>query len=196
MKRLSFFATLALLLTLVLVGTTANEAYSQAPRITLSPTSGFSTVTVSGTGFFGGQITIYWDGDPIPTVPSPLYGYDTQAGGFTAIITVPAQTTPGEHDVGAIDQERTAASATFTVIDMTGPQGLPGERGPAGEPGSSGPPGKPGPTGELGPPGPPGETGSPGEAGPGGGISIVAIILALIALGLQVVGRIKKWVIG
>jgi hypothetical protein len=44
--------------------------------------------------------------------------------------------------------------------------------------------------------GPQGEAGPPGEPGPGAGMSIVAIILALAALGLMIFGRIKKWVIG
>jgi len=98
MKRSSLFVTLILALTLALGVAPANEVYSQAgaprPQITLSPTSGFSAITVAGKGFFGGQITIYWDDEPIPTVPSPLYSYDTQDGSFTAIITVPTQTDP------------------------------------------------------------------------------------------------------
>ena len=170
MKRPSFLVISLLLLTLVVVGTTADEVYSQAgapqPSITLSPTSGFSAITIAGVGFFGGEITIYWEEEPIPTVPSPLYGSDTQDGSFTAIISMPTQIEPGEYIITAQDQERFIADATFTVIDMTGPQGLPGEPGPAGEP------------------------------GPGAGMSIIAIILAVIAIGLAVFGRIKKWIIG
>lgn len=195
MKRLSFLVTLTLLLTLAMVGVTAHEVYSQRASITLSPTFGFSAITVTLSGFYGGEITIYWDGERIPTVPSPLYSYDTQEGEFTAIISVPTQTEPGEYTVMARDQEGSRATAIFEVIDMTGP---PGEPGPPGE---QGPPGEPtageqGPPGEPGPPGPPGETGPPGEPGPGAGMSIVAIVLALIALGLTVFGKIKKWVIG
>ena len=207
MRRLSFFVILTLLLTLVLAGTTADEVYSQArapARITLSPTSGFSVITVAGTGFYGGEITIYWDDDIIPTVPSPLHGSDTQYGEFTAIISVPTQTVPGEHTVTAVDREDTVADAVFIVVDMTGPQGTPGEPGLPGD-SESGPPGEPGPAGERGPaglqglPGPPGPPGPPGEAGSGGGtsgVSIVAIILAVVALGLTLLGRVKKWVIG
>ncbi len=51
---------------------------------------------------------------------------------FTAIISVPTQTEPGEYTVSATDQEGALAHATFTVIDMTGPQGLPGEPGSGG----------------------------------------------------------------
>jgi hypothetical protein len=204
MKRLRFRVVTALLISLVLLGATAQAAYSQIqPSITLSPESGFSAVTVVGRGFQGGEISIYWDTEQIPTVPSPLYGYETQFGGFTAIISVPTQTEPGEYEIIAMDQEGADASAMFTVIDMTGPEGLPGEPGPAGESGSSGgsgsqgPPGEPGPPGPSGQMGPPGETGPPGEPGPAaGGVSIVAIILALVALGFAILGRVKKWVIG
>ncbi len=196
MKRLSFVVILALLLTLVLVGAAANEVYSQVrvrASLTLVPEAGYAATTVVGKGFFGGEIEIYWDGKQIPTVPSPLYSYDTKDGNFTAIISVPTQAAPGEYDVTALDQERFTASTTFTVIDMIGPQGSPGEPGPPGNPGSRGPAGGQGAAGEPGSQGPPGPA---GEAGPGGGISIVAIILALIALGLMLVGRLKKWVVG
>jgi len=213
MKRLSFLVILTLLLTLVLTVVATDQVYSQAgasARISLSPTSGFSAITVTGTGFYGGQVFIHWDNDPdpLPTVPSPLYGSDTQYGTFTAIISVPTQTEPGEHTVTAVDREGTIADAVFTVIDMTGPQGLPGTRGepgPAGADGAQGPPGAPGIPGEPGPmgktgpageQGPPGGQGPPGEPGPAGGIGIVALIVALIALGLSLFGRIKKWVIG
>lgn len=214
MRKYSFFIVLTLLLTLVLVGTTSDRVYSQVgaipETITLSPTSGFSAITVSGSGFYG-VVTIHWDydRDPLPTVPAVVYAYgETQEEGFTAIISVPTQTEPGEHIVSAIDSDGNGADATFTVIDMTGPEGPRGEpgptgsagpagsMGPAGATGPAGEPGPPGPTGEMGPQGPQGETGPAGETGPGGGISIVAIILAVIALALTVFGRIKKWVIG
>ncbi len=198
MRGFGLLAISVLLLALVIMGATSEEVYSQngRGRIVLSPTSGFSTVTVSGTGFYGGEVYIFWDDERIPTVPAPLYSQDTAQGSFTAIISVPTQTEPGEYTVAARDQEGITAHAVFTVIDMTGPEGPPGPEGPAGPagiPGSRGPAGEPGPVGELGPPG---ETGPPGEPGPGAGISIVAIIIALIALGLQLFGRVKKWILG
>jgi hypothetical protein len=216
MKRLGFRVIVTIFLSLVLMVATTNIAYSQlkSERITLSPSSGFSAIIVSGVGFYGGQIIIYWEGEEVPTVPSPLYGSDTQDGSFTAIITVPTQTGPGEYEVIAKDQEGFNASAIFEVIDISGLEGTGGEPGPpgpagdmgppgpagdTGPPGSAGEPGSPGPPGEPGPPGPPGEpgaTGPAGESGSGAGMSIVAIILALIALGFAVLGRIKKWVIG
>ena len=200
MKRRRFFSiTLALAISLVVAGATVHEVYSQAgaprPQITLVPDVGCCATTVVGTGFFGGEITIYWDDEPIPTVPSPLYGGDTQDGGFTAIITVPTQTEPGEHEVMARDQERISASAIFEVVDMTGLQGPPGEQGPAGGSGSTGapgPPGEPGLPGEQGPPGEPGPAGEAASVAP----SVIAIGLALAALGLAILGKIKKWTIG
>ena len=200
MKRLSFLVILTLLLTLILVGATADEAYSQAQAsITLTPESGCCAIIISGEGFFGGQIFIYWEDDEVPTVPSPLYTRDTQDGSFTAIITVPTQTEPGEYVITAIDQEGFNADAIFTVVAATGPAGPPGEPGPAGPPGPrgpEGPTGDSGPAGTTGPQGLPGEQGTPGEPGPGSGMSIIAIVLALVALGLTLFGKIKKWIVG
>jgi hypothetical protein len=222
MKRVCLSVILILTLVLVLAGANTEKAYSQArsPEITLTPSSGFAATTIVGEGFSSGEIHIYWDQEHIPTVPSPLfttYGYEQEYGYFTAIISVPTQTTPGSHEVTAMDQEGNWASAIFEVIDMTGPQGPTGATGPAGssgpagaqgpagtagpagEPGPQGPTGEPGPqgpAGEMGPQGPAGEPGPQGEPGPGTGISIIAIILSLIALGLAVFSRIKKWVMG
>lgn len=219
MKRVCLFVTLILTSVLILAGANAERAYSQVgpPKITLTPASGFATTTIAGEGFTGGEIYIYWDQERIPTVPSPLfptYGTQQIPGYFTAIISIPTQANPGSHEVIAKDQEGNWAGAIFKVIDMTGPQGPAGETGPAGAQGSTGPagpagekgapgpagePGPPGPAGEKGPPGPAGEQGPPGpagEPGPGTGISIIAIILSVIALGLAVFSRIKKWVMG
>lgn len=202
MKRLGILVVMVLFLTVVLVGVTADKAYSQAPRITLTPSSGFAATTVSGTGFLRGEVFIYWAGTRLPTVPTSVVPTDTKLGTFTAIITVPTQTKPGEYLVTAQDQYGTNASATFKVIDMTGPQGpqgTAGSSGPQGPSGLQGPTGAPGPRGEpgpQGPQGPPGEQVPPGEPGPGAGMSIIAIILAVIALALTVFGRIKKWITG
>ena len=200
MKRLSLLVTLTLLITLVLVGATADKAYSQSrASITLTPESGSSAIIISGEGFFGGEIFIYWEDEQIPTVPSPLYARDTQDGSFTAIIIVPVDATPGEYVITVVDQEGFNDDAVFTVIAITGPPGPPGEPGPAGPTGSQGPEGpsgEPGPIGPAGSQGTPGEQGPPGEPGPGAGMSIVAIILALMALGITLFGRIKKWIVG
>lgn len=200
MKRLSLLVTLTLLLTLVLVGVTADKAYSQVrASITLNPESGSSAIIISGKGYFGGEIFIYWEDEQIPTVPSPLYARDTQDGSFAAIIIVPADTTPGEYVITAVDEEGFNDDAVFTVVAITGPPGPPGESGPAGPAGPQGPEGpsgEPGPIGPAGSQGTPGEQGPSGGPGPGAGMSIVAIILALIALGITLFGRIKKWIVG
>jgi len=199
MKKWSLLVILTLFLTLALAGATTDEVYSQDTSITLTPESGCCAIIISGEGFFGGEISIYWEDEQIPTVPSPLYARDTKDGSFTAIITVPAQTEPGEYVITAIDQENFNADAIFTVVEVTGPAGPPGEPGPVGPPGpqgSEGPTGDTGPAGATGPQGLPGEQGTPGEPGPGAGMSIVAIVLALAALGLTLFGKIKKWIVG
>ena len=199
MKRWNLLVILTLLLTLVLAGATTDEVYSQNTSITLTPESGYEATIISGEGFFGGEIFVYWEDEQVPTVPSPLYTRDTQDGNFTAIITVPDGTEPGEYVITAIDQEHFNADAIFTVVEVTGPAGLPGDPGPAGPPGTrgtAGPTGDPGPAGATGPQGLPGEQGTPGEPGPGAGMSIVAIVMALAALGLILFDKIKKWIVG
>lgn len=203
---------------------TPGKAYSQDEGrvwgksiITLSPTSGFSTVTIEGINFFSGyEIKIYWDEEPVPTVPTYVYG--DQDGRFTAIISIPTPDSPGIHTVMAVD-EYYAASATFWVVDMTGPTGEPGPpgepgtstavagpAGPEGEQGTPGPQGIPGPQGLPGPQGPQGIEGPPGETGPQGppgeagtvntSLSITAIIFSLAAIGLVTFGKLKKWAFG
>jgi hypothetical protein len=204
MKRLGILVAVLLFLNVVLVGVTADRAYSQAPSITLTPASGFAATTVSGTGFVGGQVYIYWAGTRLPTVPAQVLvtvATGAQLGSFTAIITVPTQTKPGDYIVTAQDERGTSATATFTVIDMTGPEGPQGPQGvagPSGPQGPSGPAGKTGETGAQGPQGSQGPQGPPGEQGPPGGtgMSIIAIVLALIALALTVFGWIKKLITG
>jgi len=205
MKRLGILAVVLLFLTVVLVGVSADKAYSQAPTITLTPSSGFAATTVYGTNFPSGQIFIYWAGTRLPTVPMPVYASvatGAQLGSFTAIITVPTQTKPGEYQVTAQHERGTSATATFVVVDMTGPQG---PQGPAGSSGPQGPSGPSGPAGAQGlrgepgpqgPQGPPGPQGPEGGTGPGAGMSIIAIILAVVALALSVFGQIKKWITG
>lgn len=171
MKRLSLLVILTLLLALVLVGATANVVFAQNEAITLSPAFGFAAVTVSGTNFGSGTIIIItWDGNPIPTIPQTVY--TDEGGSFTAIITVPTQTSPGQHTVQATDLEvGGAAAATFTVTSMTGPQGpagATGEQGIQGETGPAGPAGAQGLPGTTGAQGPLGEQGSAGLAGPPG----------------------------
>ncbi len=194
MKRLGFFVILILLLSVATVVVTTREVHSQAePEIYLSPESGFSTITITGTGFVG-YITVYWDDEEIPTLPYDVLP-EGPSGYFVAIITVPEQTEPGNHTIRVEDRYENGASATFEVIDMTraqAPQGIRGPRGDIGPRGPQGDPGTPAEPGARGLPGPPGRQGPPGpqgERGPSGGpfplaIGIVAAILALAALGL------------
>lgn len=156
----------------------------------LIPSTGFAAATAVGTGFSSNsKITISWDGTSIPTVPSPL---TTDANGnFTAIITVLTQTTPGPHTVNATDESGNWATVTFTVVDMTGPQGPKGDKGDTG---AQGPQGLQGPTGSQGPQGIQGPQGPQGSPGVTSGelqflvngltiaASIIAICLATIAL--------------
>jgi Collagen triple helix repeat (20 copies) len=222
MKRVVSFIALPLVLSLVILCATVEVA--GAAGITLTPSSGFSALTIQGTGFFG-TVTIYWDETPIPTVPMTVT--PDPYGNFTAIISVPTQTVPGTHTVKATSSQTVpsqgatgaptssiytyTASATFRVVDMTGPQGLQGPAGPAGDTGprgitgsagAQGPQGEPGPQGPQGEPGPQGLQGEPGPAGATGiataslSMSILALILAIVALALMVFGKIKKWIVG
>ena len=204
---------LALIITLSLTFTVTNAVFAQS-SIELTPTSGFATVTIEATGLNSWDMIIYWDNDAIPAIIS-----SQRDDGFTAIISVPTQTNPGNHQITVKDGYSTA-SAWFTVIDMTGPagpsgaigpqgiMGLPGDQGDQGLIGLQGVQGDPGPIGPEGPsgdaagqgeqgePGPPGENGEPGPPGPAGGVSIAALLLALLALIIIIAGKVKNWVVG
>jgi hypothetical protein len=201
--------------------------------ITLTPSSGISAITVSGSGFAAMvPVTIYWDNVAIPTVPMNVV--PDAGGNFTAIISVPTQTTPGNHIVKAANSATVTTggqtgypstttvpyegSAVFNVIDMTGPQGPEGPAGPQGDMGSKGLTGATGPQGSQGEPGPQGPPGPQGSAGEsvvqeesavgtstssssgattaGLSMSIVALIIALVALALVIFGKLKKWIVG
>jgi hypothetical protein len=131
-KLMMITLTLLLVVSLVVIIANGASAQAQAPNITLNPTSGFASVTISGTGFSAWNgITIYWDGAIIPAI------VDAGDTTFTAIISVPTQTSPGFHKITAVDEYKTEASAQFRVVDMTGTAGpagmsvtgMPGEDG-------------------------------------------------------------------
>jgi PKD repeat protein len=105
--------------------------------VALTPSTGLASTTVVGSRFSNNsKITISWDGTIIPTIPHALI---TDANGsFTALISVPTQTTPGAHTINATDETGNWNTATFTVADMTGPQG---PKGDTGQEGPQGPPG-------------------------------------------------------
>ena len=86
-----------------------------APAISLSPDEGVGAFTIEGQGFtWDSEITITWDGTPIPGATSSDW-----AGEFSAVVSVPEQTEPGNHTVTASDGTN-SASAIFTVPDMAG----------------------------------------------------------------------------
>lgn len=168
------------------------------PVLVLVPDMGFASTTIVGSGFSAdSEITVTWDGTPIPTVPSPLT--TDSDGNFTAIISVPTPNDPGAYTVKATDEIGHSAEATFTVVDMTGPKGETGpqgETGPAGATGPTGPTGPKGETGPQGPEGPQGEQGEQGEPGPAGAVplwSVAAIaVFSMVAIFLAAYAIIRK----
>jgi len=157
--------------------------YEVSPYFTLIPNTGFAATTIVGGRFAANSVvTVTWDGKPMITVPSPLT--TDSSGNFTAIITVLTPTDPGAHIIMAIDQQGVNASATFTVIDMRGPEGPQGDKGDKGDTGPQGQTGPQGERGETGPKGDKGDTGPQGPAGPAGPTEVLwaSIIIAIIAL--------------
>jgi len=130
---------------------------------------------ISGANFSAGTITIYWEGNLIPTILSPLT--TNPFGAFTAIINVQNQTEPGLYNITAIDSLGGQASAFFTVVNMTGPEGPKGDTGPQGPEGYSGEKGDPG---EQGPAGEKGEKGDQGIADQMGLLEEILIVIAFI----------------
>jgi len=164
-----------------LIPHTISHGYCEfGPYFTLIPDVGFAATTVIGGRFAANsKITIMWDEQTIITVPSPLT--TDSNGNFTAVITVPTPTVPGLHKVTSTDQIGTKAEATFTIIDMTGPQGVQGEQGEQGPEGPQGPQGVQGEQGEQGPEGPQGEQGEQGAAAPTE-VVWASIIIAVVAI--------------
>jgi hypothetical protein len=158
-------------------------------NIVLTPYTGFASTTVIGSGFSNeSRVTITWDGTTIPSVPSPITTDAT--GGFAALISIPTQTVPGAHTVNATDEAGNWATATYTVVDMTGPTGLQGQQGPRGDTGLQGSTGPQGPKGDTGPQGSKGDTGPQGLPGENQLVliafptaaSIFALCIAVVAL--------------
>ncbi|MCW4049124.1 MAG: right-handed parallel beta-helix repeat-containing protein [Candidatus Bathyarchaeota archaeon] len=136
------------------------------PEIVLSPDTGFAT-TITGDWFSAGNpvVTIKWDGTTLTTIPVEVTVEDD--GTFVAIITA-LDADAGDYTITADDGTAPIASETFTIPDMTGPQGLQGPKGQKGSTGSTGPRGLAGSQGEQGPAGETGPAGSQGEPGPQG----------------------------
>ena len=176
MKRLIYIPTMLLLAFSLLLAST-ESAYAQG--ITLYPQSGVGSVIIQGSDFMGGSdIEILWDGNPVPTVPSPLRTENSDDefwGTFVAMITIPTDASPGSHTITVIgtapDEDPVSLDATFellSIVGPAGPEGSEGDRGPRGLPGPTGPSGSTGTSGEQGPVGEPGTIGPPGPAGPTG----------------------------
>jgi hypothetical protein len=173
--------------------TVTHGHYEVGSYLALTPDTGFAATTLVGGRFAANsQITITWNGEHIATVPSPLT--TDSHGNFTAIITVLNQTEPGLYTVTATDHEENKASATFTVIDMTGPQGPQGPQGEQGEQGVQGPAGPQGEQGEQGVQGPAGPQGEQGEQGAPAPTEVVwaSIIIAIIAIAIAAYLLITK----
>jgi len=84
--------------------------------ITLSPTAGqrSTTVTVTGSNFNpNSAITIKFDGSTLATTPTPVTTSST--GAFSATITIPNTASAGSHIISATDAAGKSASATFSV---------------------------------------------------------------------------------
>lgn len=158
--------------------------------ITLTPSRGFASTTISGSEFEGNSgITIEWDGTEIPTVPMTVATDDV--GSFATIISVPTPTAVGSHMVTATDGTGTKGFAMFMVENMTGPTGPAGPQGPAGENGATGATGA---TGDTGATGATGATGPAGEPAPTG-VVWGAIVIALLAIVISIFGSARgmKW---
>lgn len=188
MKRLRLAAVLVILtaaLSLVPLSSVTAQEPAPPPTITLSPTEGFSAVTIVGSGFpaYMGYYGLYtahvlWDGKEIPSYPGrEFYSETGEAVDFVVIISVPEQAAPGPHEISAFvrceeGDTDPAPPVIFTVLDMTGPQGVQGAPGPAGV-GIAGPKGDKGDTGAQGEPGPASPQGPPGPQGPAGPVVTV-----------------------
>ena len=110
----------------------------------MTPSSGISVITVTGSGFPKNQdIHAFWNG---VAVPGWLGASSTSHDGtFCLIMTIQTQT-PGVYNI-TVSADGKSASALFTVLNTTGPQG---PQGPKGDTGAQGPQGVPGPKGDSG----------------------------------------------
>ncbi|MGO8807718.1 MAG: hypothetical protein ACLQO7_14205 [Candidatus Bathyarchaeia archaeon] len=130
----------ALVLALMIVSVVSACTAPLAPSITLSPTQGFATTTITGTGFAADKtITITYDGAVQPTVPLTV---ETDcSGSFSTIISIPNELAVGPHTITVTEINGDSASATYTVVDMIGAQGVQGPKGATGAQGIQGPQG-------------------------------------------------------
>jgi hypothetical protein len=135
-KTLTIFAILLLAgsSSLFAVATACDE---NSPLIALSPPQGFAMTMITGSGFDEYKtVTIAYDGAVQSTIPA-VVKTDNQ-GCFTALISIPDELAVGGHTITATVRHGDSASATFTVVDMTGPQGIQGVAGEDGKDGING----------------------------------------------------------
>ena len=84
-------------------------------------------------------ITITYDGAVQPTVPLTV---ETDcSGSFSTIIFIPNELAVGPHTITVTEINGDSASATYTVVDMIGAQGVQGPKGATGAQGIQGPQG-------------------------------------------------------
>jgi hypothetical protein len=134
----------------------AADCEEPSPSIILTPSSGISVITVIGNGFPKNQhVRIFWNGVAVPGwLGDSCTSHD---GTFCVIMTIQTQI-PGTYNI-TVTVDGKSASATFTVLDTKGPQGLKGDTGDQGPVGPQGPQGSKGDTGPQGPVGPMGPVG-------------------------------------
>lgn len=134
-KTLTVFVVLLLSLPLAAI-VSACEVPSN-PTITLSPPQGFAMTMISGTGFNTYRdITVTYDSAVQPTIPTIVKS--DGSGSFNAIVAIPDELAVGVHTITVTDSSGCTASATFTVVDMKGAQGLQGVEGQDGISGING----------------------------------------------------------
>jgi hypothetical protein len=105
--------------------------YGESAAVVLNPDKGVSAITIKGTDFEPDSvITVCWENLSIPTVPLNVSTDET--GAFTCIISVYNQTAAGAYQINIVDSTGTTATATFTVLDVTGPKGDSGQAGTSG----------------------------------------------------------------
>ncbi|MDA1127888.1 MAG: Ig-like domain-containing protein [Chloroflexi bacterium] len=110
------------------------------PTLSLVPETGLVT-TINGGGFSSGSlVTLMSQGTVLGTVIADGNGR------FRIVITAPSSVA-GEYQVTSTDAEGRSGSATLTVPDLTGQDGLAGAKGSTGPGGADGNQGAPGPTG-------------------------------------------------
>ena len=112
------------LLVLTVSAAVAALAWACVPtaNISLSPQSGpaGTLVTVKGTGFYQGTVSISWNGTEPLGVVDVTDGTEQQGYGFTTQVTVPSTAPPGCHTIRATAPgQRLPAGASFEIPGTT-----------------------------------------------------------------------------